>query len=49
MIFFKANANAEIDNLQQEFIKKSDENIKGQDEILRLSYEVKIYFLKLFS
>ncbi|CAF4466767.1 unnamed protein product, partial [Adineta steineri] len=35
-----ANANAEIDNLQQELIKKSNENTQQQDEILRLSYDV---------
>lgn len=38
---FLANANAEIDNLQQELIKKTDENTKEQDEILRLSYDVR--------
>jgi len=38
---FKDNANVEIDNLQQELIKKTDENTKQNDEILRLSYEVK--------
>jgi len=43
---FKANANAEIDNLQQELIKKTDEHTKQQDEILRLSYDVK---KKIFS
>ena len=37
---FSANANAEIDNLQQELIKKSNEQAKEQDEILRLSYDV---------
>jgi hypothetical protein len=39
---FVANANAEIDNLQQELIKKTDEHTKQQDEILRLSYDVRI-------
>ncbi|CAF1298811.1 unnamed protein product [Adineta steineri] len=36
-----ANANAEIDNLQQELIKKSNENTQQQDEILRLSYDMR--------
>ncbi|CAF4308774.1 unnamed protein product [Rotaria socialis] len=36
-----ANANAEIDNLQQELIKKSDENNKQQDEIFHLSFEMR--------
>jgi uncharacterized protein YukE len=36
-----ANANAEIDNLQQELIKKTDEHTKQQDEILRLSYDMR--------
>lgn len=39
-LIFSANANAEIDNLQQELIKKSNEQNKEQDEILRLSYDV---------
>lgn len=37
---FLANANAEIDNLQQELIKKTDDQNKEQEEILRLSYDV---------
>ncbi|CAF2626231.1 unnamed protein product [Rotaria sp. Silwood2] len=36
-----AHANADIDNLQQELIKKNDENSKQQDEILHLSYEMR--------
>ncbi|UJR09824.1 hypothetical protein I4U23_014050 [Adineta vaga] len=36
-----ANANAEVDNLQQELIKKTNENVQQQDEILRLSYEMR--------
>ncbi len=49
IFYFKANANAEIDNLQQELIKKTDENTKQHDEILRLSYDVKTHlFLKSF-
>lgn len=36
-----ANANAEIDNLQQELIKKNDEHSKQNDEILRLSYDMR--------
>lgn len=38
---FIANANAEIDNLQQELIKKVDDSTKQQDEILQLSNDVK--------
>lgn len=40
MGLLSANANAEIDNLQQELIKKTDEQSKEQEEILRLSYDV---------
>lgn len=40
LFVFLANANAEIDNLQQELIKKSDDQNKEQEEILRLSYDV---------
>ena len=39
--------NAEIDNLEQELIKKNDEHAKQQDEILRLSYEVEIIVIIL--
>ncbi|CAF1528859.1 unnamed protein product [Rotaria sp. Silwood1] len=36
-----AHANADIDNLQQELIKKNDENCKQQNEVLHLSYEMR--------
>ena len=45
LVFCLANANAEIDNLQQELIKKNDENTKEKQEIVRLSYEVKSFFI----
>ena len=49
-----ANANAEVDNLQQELIKKTTENAQQQDEIVRLSYEVRVQLkfecvIKLFG
>jgi hypothetical protein len=39
---FLGNANAEIEQLQDELTKKSDENIKQNNDILRLSYEVRL-------
>ncbi|CAF1324609.1 unnamed protein product [Adineta steineri] len=36
-----ANANSDIEILQDEIIKKNEENVKQQDEIIRLSYEMR--------
>jgi len=36
-----ANANSDIENLQEEILKKTDENLQQQDEIMRLSYEMR--------
>ncbi|UJR36270.1 hypothetical protein I4U23_029000 [Adineta vaga] len=36
-----SNANADIDTLQEEILKKNNENSKQQDEIVRLSYEMR--------
>jgi predicted nuclease with TOPRIM domain len=36
-----ASSNAEVDNLQEELMKKTDENSKQNDELLRLAYEVR--------
>jgi septal ring factor EnvC (AmiA/AmiB activator) len=38
---FVANANSDIENLQEEIVKKTDENLKQQDEIMCLSYEMR--------
>jgi hypothetical protein len=38
---FIANANSDIENLQEEIVKKTDENLKQQDEIMCLSYEMR--------
>jgi predicted RNase H-like nuclease (RuvC/YqgF family) len=38
---FVANANSDIENLQEEIVKKNDENIKQQEEIMCLSYEMR--------
>lgn len=36
-----AHANADIETLQEEIVKKTDENNKQQDELVRLSYEMR--------
>lgn len=36
-----ANTNSDIENLQEELLKKNDENVKQQDEIMCLSYELR--------
>ncbi len=38
---FLANANSDIENLQEEILKKKDENLKQQDEMVCLSYEMR--------
>ena len=39
--FFVASANTDIEQLQDELLKKTDANLKQQDEIICLSYEMR--------
>jgi chromosome segregation ATPase len=38
---YLANANSDIEILQDEIIKKNEENAKQQDEVMRLSHEMR--------
>ncbi len=41
MFEYLANANSDIEILQDEIIKKNEENAKQQDEVMRLSCEMR--------
>lgn len=40
-LYSLAHANSEIENLQEEIQKKNEDNAKQQEEVMRLSYEMR--------